>query len=157
MGFSKEAGYVPLTVAEIMNAVMNGVNDQFGTTYTAETFVGSNFYKYFYALAQELQANEVKTSEIFLKLQDYFEDTNDRILRPNTTAPGIVDYFEEAGYLVSVKPPIEAEAGEVHICVDVDDSAPDYAATKKRDLRNHQRLRCRGCRIHGNRVRIDHA
>ena len=38
--------------------------------------IGTNFYKYFYALAQRIQTNEIKTSEIFLKLQDYFKYTN---------------------------------------------------------------------------------
>jgi len=50
------------------------VNTQFGQSYTMDTFIGTNLYKYFYALAQLLQENEVKTSEIFLKLQQYFNN-----------------------------------------------------------------------------------
>ena len=33
---------------------------------------GTNFYKYFYALMQRLQENEIRTSEIVLKIQQYF-------------------------------------------------------------------------------------
>jgi tryptophanase len=73
-----------------MELVREGVNDQFGSSYAAETFQGTNFYKYFYALVQRLQENEVKTSEIVLKLQQYFEITNEEITRPNTTHPGLL-------------------------------------------------------------------
>lgn len=130
MGFSQEKGYIPATIETIMNGFMVGINAEFGTTYTAETFIGTNFYKYFYAIAQLVQADEIKTSEIFLNLQEYFDITNERILRPNTTAPGIIDFFESKGYLVSVKPPLDADAGKLFICVDVDDTAPDYADKK---------------------------
>jgi hypothetical protein len=92
--------------------------------------VGTNFYKYFYALIQELQKNEVKTGEIFVKLQDYFNFTNERISRPVVTNPGLVEKFLAEGFVASVKPPADADAGKVFICVDVDDSADDYAQTK---------------------------
>jgi len=93
-----------------------------GTSYTTETFLGTNYYKYYYALIQRLQENEVKTSEIFLKLQEYFVITNEKIQRPNTTHPGIYDYFNARGYFVSTKPPEDADAGKAFICVDVEDN-----------------------------------
>lgn len=130
MGFSQENGYIPSSIQEIMNAVMRGVNTRFGTSYTAETFVGTNWYKYFYSLAQKYQESEVKTAEIFLKIQEYFIDTNEKISRPNTTHPGIFDYFQSKGYFISTKPPDDADAGKVFICVDVDHEADDYAETK---------------------------
>lgn len=130
MSFSSTSGYIPSSINALMSIVRENINTQFGTTYTEETFLGTNFYKYFYALIQKLQENEIKTSEIFLKLQEYFRITNERILRPNTTAPGIVDYFGSKGFLVSVKPPLDADAGKLFICVDVDDEAEDYEATK---------------------------
>lgn len=141
MGFSLDEGYTPLTIEQMLitdsESVMNNINVQFGTSYTAETFVGTNFYKYFYALIQRLQQSEVKTSEIFLKLQDYFAITNERISRPVVTSPGLIEALENfesdlapEGYIASVKPMIEADAGKVHICVDVDDSDPDYADIK---------------------------
>lgn len=130
MGFSSNAGYVPLSIPALMAIVRENINIQFGLSYTEESFLGTNFYKYFYALIQRLQENEVKTSEIFLKLQEYFEITNEKILRPNTTAPGIIDYFKARDFEVSVKPPEDADAGKVFVCVNVDGDAPDYADTK---------------------------
>lgn len=121
MGFSQENGYTPTTIEAIMQAIMNGINAQFGQDYTVETFIGTNFYKYAYAIAQRIQANEVKTSEVFLKLQQYFEVTNERIVRPKATAPGILETLEDAGYVGSVKPPEVGDAGKIFIAVDVDD------------------------------------
>jgi hypothetical protein len=130
MGFAQESGYVPVDIATIMLSIMNNINTQFGTSYTADNFVGTNFYKYFYALAQKHQENEIKTAEIFLKLQQYFEITNELISRPVVTNPGLVEKLAAEGYIASVKPMIDADAGKIHICVDVDDADPDYAATK---------------------------
>lgn len=132
MAFSQENGYTPASIEVIMTDLMTGINTQFGTTYTYESFVGTNFYKYFYALAQRLQANEVKTSEIFLKLQQYIAITNESISRPVVTNPGLIEKFEDEGYTASVKKMIEADAGKIHICVDVDETEtdPPYAETK---------------------------
>jgi hypothetical protein len=121
MSFAQDTGYTPATIAEIMLSIMNNVNTQFGTTYTAETFVGTNFYKYFYSLAQRMQENEVKTSEIFLKLQQYFAITNETIQRPVVTSPGVIENFLTHGYTASVKKMIDADAGKMSICVLVDD------------------------------------
>lgn len=130
MSFSQENGYLPITIETIMLQLMAGINDQFGTSYTAENFVGTNHYKYFYALAQKLQANEIKTSEIFSKLQQYIVVTNQRISRPVNTNNGVVEKMATEGYVASVKPMIDADAGKIHICVDVDDSDPDYSDEK---------------------------
>lgn len=130
MGFSQEAGYIPTDIATILSSLMVNINGAFGTSYTNETFVGSNHYKFFYALAQRMQENEVKTSEIFLKLQTYISLMNERISRPVNTNPGIIEKLESMGYISSVKPMIDADAGKQHICVDVDDADPDYATTK---------------------------
>ncbi len=119
MSFSSENGYVPVSIETIMLSFMDNINIQFGTSYTYETFVGTNFYKYFYAAAQRMQENEVKTSEIFLKVQDYFRITNERIQRPVATNPGLIEAFEAFDYVASVKPTIDADAGKAYICVDV--------------------------------------
>lgn len=130
MSFAKDAGYFPNTISQLMEIVRANVNEQFGTTYDTDTFLGTNFYKYFYALIQRLQENEIKTSEIFLRLQEYFVITNESIERPNTTHPGLVDYFLNAGYRASTKKPIDADAGKLYVCVDTDELAVDYAAVK---------------------------
>lgn len=130
MGYSNEQGYIATTVAELMALVMENVNTEFGTSYTVETFEGTNFYKFLYAAIQEMQRNEVKTSEIFLKMQDYFNETNEKVLRPLVTPNGIIDALLQAGYTASVKPAENVDAGKAFICVDVDDTDPDYADTK---------------------------
>lgn len=130
MGYSQENGYTPLSISTLMDNVRTNINAQFGTSYTAQSFVGTNFYKYFYALIQLLQENEVKTSEIFLKLQDYFEVTNERIQRPVVTNNGLIENLAASGYVASVKAPVEADRGKIYVCVDVDDDDPDYATIK---------------------------
>lgn len=130
MSFTEEAGYLPITIESMMDSIRQNINTLFSTDYTVDTFLGTNFYKYFYALIQRLQENEVKTSEIFLRMQEYFAITNEEILRPNTTPTGIFDYFEAAGYLVSVKPMVSADAGKAYICVLTDSGALDYDEVK---------------------------
>ncbi len=130
MSFASDTGYLPNTINQLMSFVREGVNTQFGTTYDEETFLGTNFYKYFYALIQQLQLNEVKTSEIYLRMQQYFEVTNEKITRPNTTHPGLVDFLAAAGYQASTKKPIDMDAGKLYVCVNTDDAADDYAAVK---------------------------
>lgn len=130
MSYATDTGYLPLTIPQMMGFIRDNINAQFNTTYTEETFLGTNFYKYFYALIQRLQENEIKTAEIFHRMQEYFTITNEKIQRPNTTHPGIFDYFKSKGYFVSTKPPLDADAGKAFICVDVDSGAPNYAATR---------------------------
>lgn len=121
MGFASESGYTPSSIETILDELMEGINAQFGTSYTTETFLGTNAYKYFYALAQRVQANEIKTSEIFTYLQQYFDSTNERIQRPVATNPGLIEALEGEGFTASVKPQAEADAGKVYVCVDVED------------------------------------
>lgn len=125
MSFSQENGYLAVSVDTIMASIMANINLQFGTSYTMDTFVGTNFYKYFYALAQRVQSGEVKTSEIFLKLQQYIAITNERISRPVNTNPGLIERFANYrstlipnGLIAAVKPMIDADAGKIHIAVD---------------------------------------
>lgn len=126
MGYSQENGYIPATIEEIIVSFISEINTQFGTSYTSETFVGTNHYKYFYGIAQLMQQNDVKCSEIFAKLQQYFVITNERISRPVVTNPGIIEKMGNEGYLTSVKPPSLSEAGEISVCVDADDG--DHAS-----------------------------
>lgn len=123
MGYAQESGYTPIGVEAIMADIMAKLNVQFNLDppYTTESFVGTNAYKYFYALAQRVQEGEIKTSEIFQKLQGYIELTNQRISRPVVTQPGTIERIESEGYQTSVKPMILADAGKRHICIDVDD------------------------------------
>lgn len=128
MSFAQENGYTPYTFNDLMDMVRLQVNSNFSTTYTAETFVGTNWYKYAYGIVQMLQQGEVKTSEIFQKLQQYISITNESIKRPSVSNPGLIDAFKDEGYIAAVKPPLEADAGKIFIAVDVADSIAGVAA-----------------------------
>lgn len=130
MSFAQDNGYTPRSLAEIISDFRVLINAQFNTTFTEENFVGSNWYKYSYALAQKIQENETKTAEIFSKLQDYIATTNEAIQRPSVSAPGILDSLGAAGFVASVKPPLDADAGKAYVCVDLDDGADGYALKK---------------------------
>lgn len=123
MGYAQETGYTPTDIETIMASIMANINTQFqlDPAYTMETFVGTNAYKYFYALAQKVQEGEVKTSEVFQKLQLYFDQINARIARPVVTSPGIIEKLETEGYIASVKPMIDGDAGKIHVCIDAND------------------------------------
>ncbi len=130
MSFASDNGYIPSTFEEIMDSIRLGVNEQFDTTYTAENFVATNFYKYFYSLVQKVLENETRTSEIFASLQNYIESTNTRIQRPSVSLPGLIDSFADAGYVASVRKMVLLERGIVAIALDLDDGDPEYAAQK---------------------------
>lgn len=130
MSFSSENGYLPASFADIMDSLRLGINSQFGTSYTTETFVGTNWYKFCYTLAQKIQESEVKTSEIFAKLQSYFDVTNEILFKPASTPDGIIERLQDIGYTASVKPMVVGDAGKIYVCVDVDSAADDYATRK---------------------------
>jgi len=131
MSYAQDTGYTPRTVEEILEAWRIEINDEWSLSYDAQSFVGSQYYKFFYRAAQMVQREEVKTGQTFQKLQDYFTTINDRIQRPTTTYPGLVEALEDAGYNSSMKPPSSVDAGTVFICIDVDDTDPDYATIKQ--------------------------
>lgn len=130
MSFSSENGYTPTSIEDLMELVRENVNEQFNAEFTTENFVGTGWYKFYYAMIQRLQVNEVKASEIFAKLQQYIPTINAMISRPVTSSPGLIDKLREEGYLASLQRPTSETAGEVHVCVDVDENAEDYAETR---------------------------
>lgn len=130
MTFLQDEGYLPQTIDELMSLLRENLNIQFNMNYDENTFAGTNWYKYIYAAAQLMQRNEIATSEIFVKLQQYISETNERIQRPSVSYPGLIDSFLANGYVISVDPQTNTNKGEISICVDVDSNGPDYAAEK---------------------------
>ncbi len=130
MSYAQDTGYVPVNFATMMASIRDAINLQYGTSFTEGTFIGTNWYKYFYVLVQKVLENETKTAEIFLKLQEYIATTNLRIQRPSTSLPGIIDTFTANGYVASVKKNAVEDAGTVSICVLTDPDAPTYAVTR---------------------------
>lgn len=130
MSYSQDNGYTPVDFETLIDQIRVGINDQFLTSYTPETFIGTSWYKYAYAIVQQIQRNEIKTSEIFQKLQEYIRLMNEGINRPSVTYLGLMDSFKRDGYVISIKPPNDIDAGKIFICVDVEDTDPDYADIK---------------------------
>lgn len=130
MGFAEESGYTPTSIETMMLSIMDNFNEAFDANHTVETFQATNFYKFAYGLLQRVQENEVKTAEIFAKLQQYIKQTNEKISRPVVTNPGMVEKFKAEGFLASIKPTSTEDAGELYLCVDVDNEAEDYEEKK---------------------------
>jgi len=131
MGFSSVNGYIPVDIPTIMADLMAGVNAQFGTSYTTDTFVGTNFYKFMYSIAQRIQKNEVKASEVFAFLQQYFAEINAQISHPVATNPGMVDAFKnQLGFIASLKQIDSGDAGKLYVAVDLDNTDPNYAVNR---------------------------
>lgn len=130
MTWAKENGYTPITFEALMDAIRLAINAQLDMNFSTETFVASNYYKYFYTLAQRVLENETKTADIFAKLQQYISTTNQKIQRPSVSLPGLLDSFASKGYVASVKNNLVIDKGTISIAVDVDDTLPSYPAKK---------------------------
>lgn len=140
MSFAQDAGYIGYTFDQLMEIARNSVNSRFANSYTADTFVGTGWYKFLYGPIQELSQSETKTAEIFQKVQQYITETNEKINRPSTTNPGLIDTFKAQGYLLAIKPPVEANAGKIYLCVDIADSKAGVAATGYFNVTNFANL-----------------
>ncbi len=130
MSFAQDNGYTPTNFNDLMALVRTGINSQFSTTYTAETFVGTNWYKFAYPLVQRVQQGEITTSEVFAALSRFIEESNESIQRPSVSQPGIIESFESQGFVVSTKDNVDSDAGKLYLCVDTDESAGSYPTVK---------------------------
>lgn len=124
MSFSQENGYIPQSFDEIMNLIRLNINSTFNTTYTEQTFIGTGWYKFYYRPVQKIAQLEVKTSEVFFKLQQYITQVNQRVQRPSVSIEGIIDSFKDNGFRVSVKEMEIGSAGTISICVDIEKPSP---------------------------------
>lgn len=134
MPYSKNNNYTPDSFTDLITRLMNGVNAQFKTVFTYETFVGTGFYKFFYILAQEVLAAENEFAEAYAKLQDFIRYTNEKIAIPKTPREGLIKTFADRGYTVSLRPQLLSNAGKLGVCVLVDTDAADYEKKKKEIL-----------------------
>lgn len=143
MGYDSENGYTPRTQEESLQLFVDGVNGELGTAYTTDNIVGTNLYKIFYVQWQINLDNDARLAEIYQKLADYIDYENNQILEPRTSDEGIIDEFEKLGYVASVRPNTEAQAGKFACCVVVDATDPDYA-TKKQEILDTLKLQSAG-------------
>lgn len=131
MAFTTDNNYVPDSFDDLMTRFMEGVNNRFGTTYARDTFVGTGWYKFFYVIAQCILEVEQVFAETYAKLQDFIRTTNETIAIPKTPREGLIKTFADRGYLISIQPQTQSNAGTLGVCVDVDSSASDWATTKQ--------------------------
>lgn len=129
MGYTVD-GYIPDSFETLMGLVVSGINTQYGTTYTQETFTGTNFYKFAYVQVQNVMALQTQLAETYSKLQDYIALSNEKILEPIVTNTGLIQAFATLGYKISIKEPTALTAGELSICVDADSGAVDWLTQK---------------------------
>ncbi len=134
MPYTTENNYTPDTMQDLMNQFMLGVNERFGTSFTRETFVGTGFYKYYYEIAQQILKAENTFAEAYAKLQDYIRTTNETIAIPKTPREGLINLFSKAGYVISLEPQTQGNAGTLGVCVEVDTAAADFPNQKTQIL-----------------------
>ena len=130
MPYTQENNYIPDTLNDLMTRFLLGVNKQFNTSFTLETFIGTGFYKYFFVIAQQILTVENEFAEAYTKLQDYIRTTNESIAIPKTPREGLIATFAKAGYVVSLEPQTLENAGKLGVCVDVDPNGGEFADQK---------------------------
>jgi hypothetical protein len=129
MGYANKS-YTPPTFEEILEVVSKKWNEEFGTNYDIETFKGTNAYRFAYVFIQTQIEQQAAVSEIYVKLQDYFNVVNAGIRATTTTNEGIVRAFKDKGYVASVRDNGSTNAGTIAIAVDVDASDKQYGVKK---------------------------
>lgn len=143
-------GYQPRTFNQLLQAFVDGVNSQYGTSYDTTSILGTNFYKYGYAGIQLVLEAEAKTAEIYAKLADFIRTSNDKINLPKSTISGFISSLllpvadGGLGLISTIKDITDpAEAGYLFLVVDADASAPNFATLKQQIIdRMHASLTC---------------
>tara|TARA_R110000787_G_scaffold130064_1_gene241980 strand:- start:788 stop:1615 length:828 start_codon:yes stop_codon:yes gene_type:complete len=137
MTYSLENGYLPRSFDQILAAVIVEINEQFNTTYDAETFVGTEFYRYSYAGIQLTMLAETRLAELSAKLTDFIRTANEKINLPKSTIDGFTSSLLAPetegglGLVSTIKDVSNLEAGYLFCAVDVDPLREDYATIKQ--------------------------
>lgn len=143
MSYTVTNGYSPRDYETILAQCVDVVNEEFGTTYTTQSFVGTNLWKFLYATIQGLMTVENNIAELGVKLQDYIRTQNEALIIPRSSVDGIMQVIKDDLGLVSSIKPVEQEedAGQIYLAVDVDSTADDYLTTKENILNTlHQNM-----------------
>lgn len=133
MSYSVTNGYSPQSYTALLEKVVEGINEQFGTDFTTDSIVGTNWWKYFYTAIQLVMEAENNTAQLSAKMQDYIRTQNEELIEPRGTPNGLMKAFEnELNIIASVKPTEQADAGHLYLAVDVDEFAEDYSIVKQK-------------------------
>ena len=133
MSYTVKNGYSPRSYETILNECVGIVNEEFGTTYTSQSFVGTNLWKFLYTTIQGLMTVENNIAELGTKLQDYIRTQNEELIIPRSSPDGIMQIIkDELGLVSSIKPvDTAANAGLIYLAVDIDNTSADYADRKQ--------------------------
>lgn len=133
MSYNVVNGYTKRTFDDLMAALTQSINMQFGTDYTTDTIVGSNHFKFFYGGLQLVMETENKISELGVKIADYIRTVNDSIQAPISSADGTIQYFKRVlGLDVALRPITDVSmAGKPAIAVDIDSASVDFSSRKQ--------------------------
>lgn len=151
MSFSVVNGYSPRSYETILADCVQVVNQEFGTNYTSQTFVGTNLWKYLYATIQGMMTIENNISELGVKLQDYIRTQNEELIIHRSSVDGFMQAMEdELGLISSLKPcESDADAGEIYLAVDIDSAGSDYADKKQQILSTMHKYLTAGLHYNG--------
>lgn len=132
MTYTVTNGYSPRSYDTILAECVEIVNQEFGTSYTSQSFTGTNLWKFLYATIQGLMTVENNIAELGVKLQDYIRTQNESLIIPRSSYDGIMQIIkDELGLVSSIKVIDTAnEAGQIFLAVDVDAESEDYEDLK---------------------------
>lgn len=133
MSYNVTNGYAPRDYETILAECVSIVNQEFGTSYTSQSFVGTNLWKFLYTTIQGLMTVENNIAELGVKIQDYIRTQNEELIIPRSSPDGIMQIIKDELGLVSSIKPVEREqdAGLIYLAVDVDNTSDDYADIKQ--------------------------
>lgn len=135
MSYSVLNGYAPRSYDDILLTTVNAINEEFGTNYTTQSFAGTNIWKVLYAAIQEIMTTENNISLLGEKMKQFISVQNEELYAPTSTIDGFTDLLKRELSLVgSIKPNEAADAGNLYLCVDVDNTLDDYATIKQEIL-----------------------
>ena len=104
MTYTVTNGYSPRSYETILAECVQVVNEQFGTSYTSQSFTGTNLWKYLYATIQGLMTVENNIAELGAKLQDYIRTQNEELIIPTSSENGFTALLQrELGLIASFK------------------------------------------------------
>lgn len=132
MTYTVTNGYSPRDYETILAECVEIVNKEFGTSYTSQSFTGTNLWKFLYTTIQGLMTVENNIAELGVKLQDYIRTQNESLIIPRSSYDGIMQIIkDELGLVSSIKVIDTAEeAGQIFLAVDVNNDSDDYADRK---------------------------
>lgn len=132
MTYTVTNGYSPRSYETILNECVQIVNQEFGTSYTSQSFTGTNLWKYLYATIQGLMTVENNIAELGVKLQDFIRTQNESLIIPRSSYDGIMQIIkDELGLVSSIKRiEEETEAGQIFLAIDINNTSDDYADRK---------------------------